>query len=133
MRKALVDHKDITATSAGVAAFPGGSMSNETQEILNTKEAAIDGFKSQAVTAELLEEVSHVFAMTHSHLSTLMAHFPEHEEKFNLLREFAGIKDHRDGTDVPDPIGMGMPAYEEVAKVFKAAIPNIIAYVTSDS
>ena len=132
MRKAIADREDISTASAGVAAFPGSSMSGETQQILKTKEASIDGFKSQPVTAELLAEVSHVFAMTESHLAVLMAHFPDHEDKYFLLREFSGIKDKRDGTDVPDPIGMGMPAYEKVAQVFEAAIPNILAYVEAD-
>ena len=129
MRKAIGERKDITTSSAGVAAFPGGAMSSETQQILKAKNAIIEDFQSQPVTPELLEQVSHVFAMTEGHLAILMAHFPEHEDKYYLLREFSGIKDKRDGTDVPDPIGMGMPAYQEVAKVFEAAIPNIIAYV----
>ena len=129
MRKAIAGREDISTASAGVAAFPGGSMSSETQEILEAKEASIAGFKSQPVTPELLDEVSHVFAMTEGHLAALMAHFPEHEDKYYLLREFSGIADKREGTDVPDPIGMGMPAYQKVAAVFEAAIPNIIAYV----
>jgi hypothetical protein len=32
---------------------------------------------------------------------------------------------------VPDPIGMGPAAYEEVAKVLETAIPSIIAYLDS--
>ena len=132
MRKAIDGREDITTASAGVAAFPGGAMSSETQQILKTKDASIDDFKSQPVTPELLQEASHVFAMTEGHLAVLMAHFPEHEDKFFLLREFSGIANKRDGTDVPDPIGMGMPAYEKVAAVFEAAIPNIIAYVEAD-
>ena len=61
----------------------------------------------------------------------LEARFPEHADKFFLVREFSGISDKRQGIDVPDPIGMGPAAYEEVAKVLDAAIPAIIAYVDS--
>jgi len=129
MRKALGARKDITTASAGVAAFPGSSASPETLKVLKKRGAKLEGFHSQPVTEELLEKATHVFTMTEGHLAVLMAHFPEYEDKYYLLREFSGIKDKRDGTDVPDPIGMGMPAYEEVAKVFEAAIPNIIAYV----
>lgn len=129
MRKAIGERKDLKVSSAGVAAFPGSAASTETQRILDKLGAKLDGFQSQPVTAELLNQVSHVFTMTESHLATLMSHFPEHEDKYYLLREFSGIKDKREGTDVPDPIGMGMPAYQEVAKVIEAAIPNIIAYV----
>ncbi|MGA0899359.1 MAG: low molecular weight protein arginine phosphatase [Luteolibacter sp.] len=132
MRKAIAGREDITTASAGVSAFPGSVMSRETAEILAKKNAAIENFSSQPVTAELLEQSSHVFAMTESHLTVLMAHYPEHEDRYFLLREFSGIKDRREGTDVPDPIGMGMPAYEKVAQVFEAAIPKIIAYVDAD-
>ena len=52
-------------------------------------------------------------------------------DKGDRAAEFSGIKDKREGIDVPDPIGMGLPAYEEVAKIFEAAIPAIIAYVES--
>lgn len=128
-RKAIAGRSDFTASSAGVAAYGGSSMSPETQQILKSKDAAIDGFKSQPVTAELLDQATHVFAMTEGHLAAMEAHFPEHAEKFYLVREFSGITNKKEGIDVPDPIGMGMPAYEEVAKVFEAAIPAIIAYV----
>lgn len=129
MRKAIGERKDLKVSSAGVAAFPGSAASTETERILDKLGAKLNGFQSQPVTSELLDKVSHVFTMTESHLATLMSHFPEHEDKYYLLREFSGIKDKREGTDVPDPIGMGMPAYQEVAKVIEAAIPNIIAYV----
>jgi len=129
MRKAIGERKDFKVSSAGVAAFPGSAASTETEQILDKLGAKLDGFQSQPVTSELLDNVSHVFTMTESHLATLMSQFPDHEDKYYLLREFSGIKDKREGTDVPDPIGMGMPAYQEVAKVIEAAIPNIIAYV----
>ncbi|MDX1679286.1 MAG: low molecular weight protein arginine phosphatase [Akkermansiaceae bacterium] len=129
MRKALADRKDITTASAGVSAFPGSAASADTLEALKKRGASLEDFQSQPVSEQLLEQASHVFAMTEGHLAILMSHFPEHEDKYYLLREFSGIKDKREGSDVPDPIGMGSAAYEEVAKVFEAAIPKIIAYV----
>jgi protein-tyrosine-phosphatase len=61
----------------------------------------------------------------------LESRFPEHAAKFFLVGEYSGITDKRQGVDVPDPIGMGSSAYEEVAKVLEAAIPAIIAYIDS--
>lgn len=129
MRKALAGRNDLTSSSAGVAAFPGSSASPETLEVLRQRGASLENFRSQVVTKELLEQASHVFTMTEGHLQMLASRFPEFEDKYHLLREFSGIRDKREGIDVPDPIGMGAPAYEEVAKVIEAAIPNIIAYV----
>jgi protein-tyrosine-phosphatase len=69
--------------------------------------------------------------MTEGHLDALESSFPEYADKFYLIREFSGITDKRQGVDVPDPIGMGPAAYEQVAAMFEAAIPSIIAYIDS--
>jgi protein-tyrosine-phosphatase len=69
--------------------------------------------------------------MTEGHLAALESRFPSHADEFFLIREFSGITDKRQGLDVPDPIGMGPAAYEEVAEVLETAIPSIIAYLDS--
>ena len=132
-RKALAGRADFNVSSAGVAASKGTSASPETLAILKKREASLDGFKSRPVSEAILNAATHVFAMTESHLAVLESRFPRHSDKFFLVREFSGISDKRQGIDVPDPIGMGLPAYEDVAKVLDAAIPSIIAYVDSVS
>lgn len=132
LRLALADRKDFSVSSAGVAASKGGKASSETLDVLKKRGASLHGFTSRPVSAAILAEASHVFAMTEGHLANLEARFPEFADKYFLLREFSGITNKRDGTDVPDPIGMGLAAYEEVAKVFEAAIPSIIAYVDAE-
>jgi protein-tyrosine-phosphatase len=131
LRKALAGRADITVGSAGVAAAKGAPASPETTEVLRKRGAALEGFKSRPVSEPLLAQATHVFAMTEGHLAALTTCFPAHADKYFLVREFAGITDKRQGTDVPDPIGMGPAAYEEVAKVFDAAVPSIIGYVES--
>ena len=130
-RKALAGRADLSVGSAGVAASKGFSASPETLTILKQRGASLEGFKSRPVSEAMLNAATHVFAMTEGHLAVLESRFPQHADKFFLVREFSGISDKRQGIDVPDPIGMGLPAYEEVAKVLDAAIPSIIAYVDS--
>lgn len=132
-RHFLSSRSDLQVSSAGVAASNGTPASKETLKTLAKRDAAFDHFKSRPVTDAILAEASHVFAMTESHLAHLEARFPQHADKYFLVREFAGKKDKRDGFDVPDPIGMGMSAYEEVALVLEQAIPSIIAYVDAGS
>jgi protein-tyrosine-phosphatase len=132
-RKAVADRPDFTVGSAGVAAAKGASASTETLNVLKKRGASLEGFKSRPVSEKLLSSATHVFAMTEGHLAALEASYPEHSDKFFLVREFAGITDKRQGVDVPDPIGMGPAAYEEVAKVLDTAIPSIIAYVDSQA
>jgi len=130
-RKAVAGRNDFTVSSAGVATGKGFPASSETLQILKKRGASLEDFKSRPVSEAILSAATHVFAMTEGHLALLEARFPEHTDKYFLVREFSGIADKREGTDVPDPIGMGLAAYEEVAKVLDAAIPSIIAYIES--
>jgi protein-tyrosine-phosphatase len=128
-RKAIAGRSDYQVSSAGVAASKGAPSNPETAALLKTREAPLGNFSSKQVTDAVLSEATHVFAMTHSHLQTLEARFPEHADKFYLVCEFVEIPDQGIGTDVPDPIGLGRRAYEEVAEMFDAAIPTLIAYI----
>ena len=80
------------------------------------RKLTVDGFESQPVSEELIDQATHVFAMTASHLQALVSLFPEHEDKFYLACEFVEIPGRGISCDVPDPYGMGRRAYEEVAK-----------------
>lgn len=128
-RKAVEGRGDYSVKSAGVAASKGTPCSRETKAVCDKLKAPLAGFASQPVSAALLEEATHVFAMTGGHLAVLEDRFPDHSEKFYLVCEFADLPGKGYGADVPDPIGMGKRAYEEVAKVFDQAIPAIIAYI----
>jgi len=129
LRKATEGRRDFTVSSAGIAACKGAPASSETQSILRKRGASLVGFKSRPVSAALLHAATHVFVMTEGHLAALESRFPESADKLFLLREFAGVTNKRSGTDVQDPIGMGLAAYEEVAKIFDVAIPSILAYI----
>lgn len=128
-RKATKEREDFTVASAGVAAYPGSPMSGETRSILMKHGADIAGFSSQPVSEPMISEATHVFAMTRSHLQALIGLFPDYEDKFYLACEFADIPGIGIGRDVPDPIGMGPAAYEEVASTLNAAIPTLIAFI----
>lgn len=128
-RQAIANRGDYQVSSAGVAATPGTPMSRDTQAVLKKNGATFDGFSSRLVSKQLLDEATHVFAMTQSHLYVLESRFPEHKDKFYLACEFADIPGEGVGADVPDPIGMGRAAYEEVAEVLKIAIPSIVGFI----
>ncbi len=128
-RKAVAGRQDYAVRSAGLAASKGAVCSRETKEIVALLKAPLENFKSQPVTAALLEEATHVFTMTRRHLHALEDHFPEFSDKYYMTCEFVDVNGHGLGADVPDPIGMGKKSYEEVAKVLNAAIPAIISYI----
>ncbi len=128
-RKAVEKRGDFTVASAGIAAYPGDEANPETVKFLAGRGIAFDGFSSQPVSPELLEQATHVFAMTSSHLEALESLFPEFSDKFFLVCEFVEVPGRGVAADVPDPIGMGKKAYEEVGKTFDLAIPTLIAFI----
>jgi protein-tyrosine-phosphatase len=128
-RKTVAGRPDYQVGSAGVAATPGTPLSKETARILKKLGAAIDSFASRPVNEDLLAEATHIFAMTRGHLEMLERRFPQHAGKYYLVCEFADIPGHGVGADVPDPIGMGPAAYEDVAKVLQLAIPALVGFI----
>lgn len=132
-RKAVADREGYETSSAGVAASKGSPCNPETAALLKKRNAPLDGFHSRPVTEEILAKATHVFAMTQGHLRTLESRFPQHADKFFLTCEFVEIPNEGVGIDVPDPIGMGRRAYEEVADLFDLAIPSLIAYIEQTS
>lgn len=131
-RKLTEGRGDYSVSSAGVAAA-GGPASSEALAVLKRRGIRLDGFQSRPVDAEMIARATHVFAMTAGHLAVLERMFPEAGDKFYLTCEFAEIPGRSIGCDVPDPIGQGRRAYEEVAAVFDVALPAILAYIDGTS
>ena len=63
-RKAVEGRGDYEVRSAGVAAYPGDQPNPETAKLLAARGISLDGFTSQPVSQELVEQATHVFAMT---------------------------------------------------------------------
>ena len=129
LRKAVSERNDYEVSSAGVAASKGTPCNPETAALLKKRDVKLDNFGSRQVSDAVLAAATHVFTMTRGHLQTLEARFPEHADKFYLVCEFMGSPNKGNCADVPDPIGLGRRAYEEVAEMFDIAIPAIIAYI----
>ena len=126
-RKALGRRDGWVVRSAGVAASVGSKESRDTANVLRDRNAALQEFRSQQVSETLIREADAVFAMTQGHLYALEDEFPDHCDKFYLLGDF--VDDEACDGDVPDPIGMGPLAYEEVAKVLESAFPGILLFL----
>lgn len=128
-RKAVESRGDFVVRSAGVAAYPGDKANPETVKLLSGRGITLDGFRSQPLSRELVEQATHIFAMTAGHLEALENLFPDYSDKFYLACEFVEIPGRGVAADVPDPIGMGRKAYEETAKTLDLAIPSLIAFI----
>jgi protein-tyrosine-phosphatase len=131
LKSALKGSADHLVASAGVAAMSGQPASQETLDILLEKKAELKGFRSQEVSESLLEKADLVIAMTSSHADVVRHYFPEYSDKVHLLCDYIDPEEGLAGADIPDPIGMGRAAYEEVAEVMVLAMPGIIQSMQS--
>ena len=127
-RSLLGNRKDIETDAAGVHAVRGQPPSAHAIDVCRKRGVDISGFRSQPLTATMVERATHIFAMTSSHLETIHLLFPESAEKTFLLREFEepGATLWR---DLPDPIGMGREIYQECADCIEKALPSVLAFV----
>ena len=127
-RRLLGNRKDIEVASAGVHAVCGQPPSVYAVEVCAEQDTNISDLRSQPLTGALVDQATHIFAMTGAHLETIQALFPQSAEKTFLLREF-----EEPGTtvwrDVPDPIGLGREVYEDCARIIKNALPGVLAFV----
>ena len=127
MKAALEKDAGVLVGSAGVAAMPGQGASRETLDVLDSYQASLQGFKSRQVDGQMLADADVIVTMTQSHADVIVRHFPERADSVRLLTDFIDPAECLEGEDVPDPIGMGPAAYEEVAEVIKLALPGILA------
>ena len=127
-RRLTGNRKDIEVASAGVHAVRGQPPSLYAVEVCAAEGIDISGLRSQPLTGALVDQATHIFAMTGAHLETIQTLFPQSAEKTFLLREF-----EEPGTtvwrDLPDPIGLGREVYEDCARTIKNALPSVLAFV----
>ena len=126
MRLAVSGRKDVTVGSAGVAAMPGQGASGETRDLLKKNNAPLKGFKSRQVDKVVLAQATLIVAMTDSHAALVKRFFPECAGRVKMLCDFIDEDEGLAAADVPDPIGMGRAAYDEVAEVIELALAGII-------
>src|SRR5207237_4657560 len=127
-RRLIGNRRDIEVASAGVHAVRGQPPSLYAVQVCEEDGVDISDFRSQPLTATLIDRATHIFAMTGAHLETIQMLFPQGAEKSFLLREF-----EEPGTtvwrDVLDPIGLGREVYEVCARTIKNALPSVLAFV----
>src|SRR4029077_5212658 len=119
---------DIHVQSAGVSAGRGMPASRHAIQALSVDGVDLTNFRSQPVSEELVQQATHIFAMTRDHKRLIELFFPEAGEKTYLVREF-----EPGAPDVPDPIGLGRETYERCRDTLKRALPVLLQFIENQS
>ncbi len=132
-RDAVGKQKGVYVASAGLSVMEGRPPSEHSMEVLKEIGVDISRQRSMQLTPQLVQQASHIFAMTQGHKEAIELVFPFAAEKTFLLREFADGAESDDAKhgllDVPDPIGMGRDAYETTRDLIRDALPAVLEFV----
>lgn len=95
------------AHSAGVYAQDGAALGDA------VRPAILDGHRSRALSAAMLEKADGVWCVTAAIARHLAEEHPQHAHKIRAL------------DDIPDPFGMGREAYAQCAARIRAQVEEL--------
>ncbi len=127
-RELTRERGDYEVLSAGVGAFSGQPASRHGQELARERGLDLSGHRSKAVTVDLVDAATHIFAMSRGHLADLLDTYPEVEDKVFLVSEFAADDDLR-GRDLTDPFGGDLADYRETLSRLERLLPSVYSYI----
>ena len=90
--------------------------------------ADISAHRSQALTAELVQQADYIFGMTHSHVDTIVLLYPQAADKTFLLREFDETLEEFE-KDISDPIGGSYEVYQNCRQQIEQGIASLLKFM----
>jgi protein-tyrosine phosphatase len=114
--------RGFVALSAGLSAAPGCRAAPEAIAIAREHGVDLEGHATRLVTAALLRQADHVFAMTASHLRAIAMHLPGASGWIQLLSPR--------GDDISDPIGGDGATYKECAEQILQCLTERLAAIS---
>jgi RpiB/LacA/LacB family sugar-phosphate isomerase len=127
-RGLVAEREDYDVVSAGVGAHDGDFPSTYTVQLMRELGFNLSDHRSRQVSSSLIQEVTHIFAMSAGHLHAIEMMYPEAADKVYLLSEFSPDDKIR-GRDIQDPFGGGRRDYEHTLRTLQKLLPTILAYI----
>jgi len=128
LKKALQDagRLNTEVISAGVIAVDGSVVSEHSIEAMSEIGIDISGYRTSALTADLIRKADIILVMEKIHLFSVTDMVPEAKEKTFLLREFAADEANPAADPaVPDPIGRPPEYYKRCRDLLQKATEEI--------
>lgn len=103
-----LEQSGVMVASAGIAAAIGSPASPETAEVLRKQGLSCDAHSAQQLTEHLVRQADWLFAMTPSHVESILSLWPEAAGRVKLVDASGGA--------ISDPIGGPLEVYERCAE-----------------
>lgn len=108
----------VRFVSAGIAAGPGGPMTDEAAQVVSEMGFDVRPTRSRALTSEMVREADVIYGMTRGHVRAVIAGEPSAAGKTSTLDPSGG--------DIIDPLGGPIEVYRETAERLSAIIARRI-------
>ena len=117
----------IKVSSAGVSAIDGFRPMRETIEAMKREGVDVSGFRSRALTDEMIEDSDLILVMTSRHMDDIIKRMPQAAPKTHMLKQYGHSGDSCacEDLDIPDPIGKTMEEYEYTLDEIKKEVNRI--------
>lgn len=119
----------IVVGSAGINAFDGQAASPHSVDVMKPEGIDLSDHRSRMLTAEIVDQATHIFGMTVGHRDAVQMMFPESSEKVFVLREFLVGADAQFDLDVSDPIGGSLEEYVRTRNLIKEALQSVEKFI----
>ena len=113
---------DWKVSSAGVFGMDGADISFESIKALQNRGIEFNS-TSRALTAEMVEEATHVFCMTESHKQSVL----------HLVPDATGVNLLDSEGSIADPIGQSQDVYDAVAEHMYELIKHRIGEINEET
>ncbi|MFH2138628.1 MAG: L-threonylcarbamoyladenylate synthase [Candidatus Omnitrophota bacterium] len=127
MKKIIGDNKYINVSSAGIAAYDGMRASREAIDVLRQEGINISEHRARQVNVDMVKDSDYILVMEQRHKRWIIDKFPFAQERIFALREFD--PENNGNLSIPDPIGLDLRFYEQVAAVIKDSIERLVAKI----
>jgi len=109
--------EDVTVASCGIFANRGAPISFEADLVLKNEEIDISSHKSQPSSKGLIDQATHIIAMSEEHRRSLLEFSPDAAHKIHVL-------------GVGDPIGMDLQVYKDCYEKIKKGLKEEWSWLT---
>ncbi len=125
MKEMVKGNAHFTISSAGVSSYEGMPATKEAVIVMRHSGVDISAHISRRLTAEMVKQADYILVMEAGHKLYITTNFPCAQKRVFLLKEF--LPENDGSKTIPDPIGMNINYYKEVALVIKKSIEGLVA------